>query len=304
MSEREYSYVYILPTYNGDIKIGKADDVDARINNLKYTFDFSKSKVIKCDFGYSYKFEKLLHNMFLEYSIEKEYSDGYTEFFNICIYDDLLETVEFLMNKNNYIFSLENYIQKKKQKVKKVKKIIDSNKVSLTGLKNIVNSLTNNNGIINITYSDNYYEVDKYIEELAAKKILCNVFEHISDTEITCYLFNFMGDFSEDLKYFLKLVEVNPNNFLLKIEDVNCKFISINEDEDFYFTKKYLKLYIDFNNEIFENRTNYIDKFKKNSVFSHSILECDEKKLVLNLGDSIEYFEAIYPKLFQFASNL
>lgn len=83
-------YVLVYPELKA-IKIGKADNVLNRIQQLCHWGkpDFEQSYVINTNMSDVYKLEGALHLKLSNYRKEMQKMDGYTEFFNLDVLNEL-----------------------------------------------------------------------------------------------------------------------------------------------------------------------------------------------------------------------
>jgi len=87
--------LYILESTDGkSIKIGKANDVEKRLNGLPYSFDKNKSYYFEIGTRV-FSVESGLHSMLMNYRVELPKADGYTEFFKIEAKDKVIDFLEF-----------------------------------------------------------------------------------------------------------------------------------------------------------------------------------------------------------------
>lgn len=100
------SHLYILVyTQKNVIKIGKANDVVARITSLKKHWgepDYKNSYSLEIDADLVFKIEKALHLFLAEHAAGLSEGDGKTEFFAIECLDQVLEYLEVFTKRSDY----------------------------------------------------------------------------------------------------------------------------------------------------------------------------------------------------------
>ncbi|MDC5240217.1 GIY-YIG nuclease family protein [Acinetobacter baumannii] len=119
------------------LKIGKADDIEGRYNNLKKYWgeaDLTNSYYVNMPSREVYKYEKSLHLLYSKYSISLPEGDGKTEFFDIQVLDKIisyfLSCTDFELKKDIKLKSKEFLNKKSKFKRNKLKQ--SSNTVFLS----------------------------------------------------------------------------------------------------------------------------------------------------------------------------
>lgn len=78
------SYVYFLASTDGkSFKIGKSNNPLSRLKQLPEKIDLNRSTVFSVAAKDVFRHEKILHALFGEYKVDKDFGDGYTEWFAI-----------------------------------------------------------------------------------------------------------------------------------------------------------------------------------------------------------------------------
>lgn len=92
--EPDVSYVYFLRNADGgSFKIGKSDKPFSRIKQLPEKIDLENSRVFTVSKKDVFRHERILQALFGEYNIDKEFGDGYTEWFDISQFDRAIRYV-------------------------------------------------------------------------------------------------------------------------------------------------------------------------------------------------------------------
>ena len=102
-------YIYVLRLNKTDkTKIGKANDIQHRIQALPYTFDLRKSFYYKVGVK-SLKWEKAIHSLIESFSVDMEQADGYTEFYN-CDVETVISNLFIGLSVNKQFFTDEDVL--------------------------------------------------------------------------------------------------------------------------------------------------------------------------------------------------
>lgn len=112
----QHSFIYLLVSEENNIfKIGKADNIINRYETLKSkwgNFNLTNSYQIKCKESNIFKIEKTLHYIFKDFNIIPDCQyDGYTEWFDIKCYKDIINLLNNLKNINNDIIDIQQGIK-------------------------------------------------------------------------------------------------------------------------------------------------------------------------------------------------
>lgn len=138
-------YFLNFPQLNA-IKIGKADDVENRYQSLKSYWgdaDLNNSYYVSLPSDEVYKYERSLHILFSKFNKKIDKGDGWTEFFEIDILEDV---INFFAKSTDYevykgiVLQQKMKVLEKKKKFKKDKLKQANNEMFLT-LENIVSKL-------------------------------------------------------------------------------------------------------------------------------------------------------------------
>lgn len=151
-----FSCVYILVYPHLDaVKIGKAGNVFSRTQQLCHwgTPDFGQSYVINVKQSDVYKLEGALHLKLSNYRKEMQKMDGYTEFFNLDVLNELDSILVFFGFEKSKIFIEAEKIKVKRKRNYKLSKFkvridrkinaINSNLKSIDNLKRLLMILDN-----------------------------------------------------------------------------------------------------------------------------------------------------------------
>ena len=137
------SYIYVLPTTENVLKIGRTNNPSERIAslNLFYTFNKEKSLILEClDLREAISLESLLHNTFNNQRVLLD-TPGGTEFFDQSIYEDVKSMIEIISkNKNVQLFNISKVFNENEE-------IDDINKYMF----NIFNTIKNKRLLLNIS---------------------------------------------------------------------------------------------------------------------------------------------------------
>jgi len=111
----KYSFIYLLILENNKIfKIGKADNIINRYETLKRgwgNFNLKNSYQIKCKENNIFKLEKTLHYIFKDFNtIPNNQNEGYTEWFDMKCYNDVINFLNDLKNINSDIIDIKQAI--------------------------------------------------------------------------------------------------------------------------------------------------------------------------------------------------
>ncbi len=108
---KNISYVYVLvQKEKGLLKIGKANNTLYRYLQFKEYFgelDETLSFQVECAEDFVFKLEKILHLSLLDYNVDLEKFDGYTEYFKIECYEKAKDIIIQLMGFNKNIKSIK-----------------------------------------------------------------------------------------------------------------------------------------------------------------------------------------------------
>ena len=124
-----YLYVFHHAT-EARIKIGKSLFPVNRAQSLKLLdkIDPRRSHQLHVSDNGAYKIEKFLHYIFDEYSVEMDFQDGYTEWFDSSCYDKLIRYLVFISHEEDYELTnidptvIREHITKKKDRLTKLQK--------------------------------------------------------------------------------------------------------------------------------------------------------------------------------------
>jgi len=107
-------YLLIYPELKA-FKLGKADNVFSRACSLKKWWgepDYLSSSSLDLDAGLVFKFEKGLHLLLDQFSMNFEEGDGKTEFFSLDAYNDAVEYINIYIKSNKLSSQLVKGIDK------------------------------------------------------------------------------------------------------------------------------------------------------------------------------------------------
>jgi len=138
-------YILISIKKKKIFKIGKADNVVNRyesLTNIYGDFDLKTSYYIKCKDESVFKLESILHYIFKDFNVIQDNKEGYTEWFDIKCYEQVIEMVKILKKINSDIFNIEQNINLLKEK--KTLKLTYEEKRSNHKKKKQLNFLSNN----------------------------------------------------------------------------------------------------------------------------------------------------------------
>jgi T5orf172 domain len=92
------AYTYLLVhAIESRFKIGWAHDTVRRSSAFDETLDFARSRQVRCENeNDAIRLEKILHKLFDRQRLIREKSDGYTEWFDLSAFDDVLKLVSHL----------------------------------------------------------------------------------------------------------------------------------------------------------------------------------------------------------------
>ena len=150
------SFIYLLILKEKKIfKIGKADNIFNRYESLKKIygdFDLKTSYYIKCKDESVLKLESILHYIFKDFNIIQDNREGYTEWFDIKCYEQVVEIVKILKKINSDIFNIKQNISfpKEKNTLKLTYKEKRNNNEKKKQLKFLSNNIKNANAIVEI----------------------------------------------------------------------------------------------------------------------------------------------------------
>lgn len=105
-------YLLVFPE-KGVFKIGKADDIQNRIDTLRRWWgevDYAASYYLPMDSGSVYRLEKSLHFLLSSRAVEFDYGDGRTELFALDALEQALKHVELYLALNTEAPSLQKGI--------------------------------------------------------------------------------------------------------------------------------------------------------------------------------------------------
>ncbi|MDD2699380.1 MAG: GIY-YIG nuclease family protein [Arcobacteraceae bacterium] len=114
--KKQHSFIYLLVSEENNIfKIGKADNIINRYEILKSkwgNFNLTNSYKIKCYENSIFKIEKTLQYIFKDFNIIPEYQyDGYTEWFDMKCYQDIITLINNLKTLNSDIIDIQQGIK-------------------------------------------------------------------------------------------------------------------------------------------------------------------------------------------------
>jgi T5orf172 domain len=76
------------------VKIGIACDAATRLRQLPEAVDLVSSMYAECKKGHARRIEQAIHVMFAEHKVAKDRGDGYTEWFNLSVLNELVSFLE------------------------------------------------------------------------------------------------------------------------------------------------------------------------------------------------------------------
>ena len=120
------SYIYAIHFIEQDaVKIGKADDLKERLSDLVSIWgkiDKNKARAMKIDDIFVINYEKELHKKYENYKTSMPFGDGYTEFFNCEVWNEI-DKDKFLPISNTKIIEKANNTKVKNQNNKRKRSI-------------------------------------------------------------------------------------------------------------------------------------------------------------------------------------
>ena len=120
------SYIYAIHFIEQDaVKIGKADDLKERLSDLVAVWgkiDKNKARAMKIDDIFVINYEKELHKKYENYKKSMPFGDGYTEFFNCKVWNEI-DKDKFLPISNTKIIEKVNNTKAKNQSNKRKRSI-------------------------------------------------------------------------------------------------------------------------------------------------------------------------------------
>lgn len=123
------SYIYAIHFIEQDaVKIGKADDLKERLSDLVSIWgkiDKNKARAMKIDDIFAINYEKELHKKYENYKKSMPFGDGYTEFFNCEVWNEI-DKDKFLPISNTKIIEKANNTKVKNQNNKRKRLIFIS----------------------------------------------------------------------------------------------------------------------------------------------------------------------------------
>lgn len=85
-------YLYLLVAKDRlSFKIGVSKTPETRMRTVAGNFDYAQSWQVLCDEGTAYRIEKTLHFLFREHQLSLTRADGYTEWFAMDCFSDVLQ---------------------------------------------------------------------------------------------------------------------------------------------------------------------------------------------------------------------
>lgn len=182
------------------LKIGKADDIEGRYNNLKKYWgeaDLSNSYYVSMPTREVFKYEKSLHLLYSKYSISLQEGDGKTEFFDIQVLDKIISyfssCTDFELKKDIKMKSKKNLDKKYKFRRNKLKQnsnaaflSISEMIVRLNKLSKLLNFLIKFKNELSFQYDlieGEYYfrvKLKNNIDEINFNKLIDNIWNQLS----------------------------------------------------------------------------------------------------------------------------